>query len=103
MPAERRKGDRVAFERGLPVHMLGIDGKWVRRCTMDDVSETGAKLTLPEAPDESAIKEFFLLLSLSGLVYRRCELVWINGEQIGVSFILPDDRRRKLMRRSANA
>jgi hypothetical protein len=33
------------------------------------------------------LKEFFLLLSSTGLAYRRCELVWVRGEQIGVSFL----------------
>jgi hypothetical protein len=26
------------------------------------------------------------VLSSTGLAYRRCRLVWVNGEQIGVSF-----------------
>ena len=43
---ERRKGDRVTFERGIPAHMMGIDGTWRRNCVMEDVSETGAKLTV---------------------------------------------------------
>ncbi len=101
MPTERRKGDRVTFERGMPVHMLGIDGTWARDGTMVDVSETGAKLTLTEAPDEDAIKEFFLLLSSAGLAYRRCELAWVNGEQIGVNFVAADDRKKKVARRGA--
>lgn len=99
---DRRKGDRVNFERGLPVHMLGIDGTWARDCTMVDVSETGAKLTLAEAPDEASLKEFFLLLSSAGLAYRRCELAWINGEQIGVNFVAADDRKKKVVRRGAD-
>ena len=40
---ERRKGERVTFERGIPAHMMGIDGTWRRDCTMEDVSETGAQ------------------------------------------------------------
>ena len=44
--AERRKGDRVVFERGFAAHMMGIDGTWRRDCVMEDVSETGAKLTV---------------------------------------------------------
>ena len=32
------------------------------------------------------LKEFFLLLSSSGLAYRRCELAWVNGDEIGVKF-----------------
>ena len=41
--SERRKGDRVTFERGYPAHMMGIDGTWRRDCVMEDVSETGGK------------------------------------------------------------
>jgi hypothetical protein len=44
--AERRKGERVTFERGFTAHMMGIDGTWRRDCVMEDVSETGAKLTV---------------------------------------------------------
>ena len=44
--SERRKGDRVVFERGIPAHMMAIDGAWRRECVMEDVSETGAKLTV---------------------------------------------------------
>ena len=42
MVTERRKGERIVFERGIPAHMMGIDGTWRRDCTMEDVSETGA-------------------------------------------------------------
>ena len=44
MATERRKGERVTFERGFPAHMMGIDGTWRRDCTLEDVSDTGAKL-----------------------------------------------------------
>ena len=40
---ERRKGDRVTFERGFAAHMMGIDGTWRRDCVMEDVSETGGE------------------------------------------------------------
>src|SRR4030095_11986188 len=43
---ERRRGERVVFERGIPAHMMAIDGTWRRDCIMEDVSETGAKLTV---------------------------------------------------------
>ena len=46
MGTERRKGERVTFERGYSAHMMGIDGTWRRNCTMEDVSEIGAKLTV---------------------------------------------------------
>jgi len=46
MATERRRGDRVTFERGIAAFMMGIDGTWRRDCVMEDVSETGAKLTV---------------------------------------------------------
>jgi hypothetical protein len=99
--AERRKGERVTFERGIPAHMMGIDGTWRRDCTMEDVSETGAKLTVEGSVEGLHLKEFFLLLSSTGLAYRRCELAWVNGDQIGVNFLKQGDKKKKAARRTA--
>src|SRR5207302_6546131 len=93
--AERRKGDRIVFERGFAAHMMGIDGTWRRDCIMEDVSETGAKLTIEGSVEGLHLKEFFLLLSSTGLAYRRCELAWVNGDQIGVTFLKQGDGKRK--------
>ena len=41
------------------------------------------------------LKEFFLLLSSTGLAYRRCELAWVNGDQIGVNFLKPSEKKKK--------
>jgi hypothetical protein len=98
--AERRKGDRVTFERGIPAHMMAIDGTWRRDCVMEDVSESGAKLTVDGSVEGLHLKEFFLLLSSTGLAYRRCELSWVNGDQIGVNFLKQNDKKRKLARRT---
>ena len=87
MATERRKGERVTFERGIAAHMMGIDGTWRRDCIMEDISETGAKLTIEGSVEGLHLKEFFLLLSSTGLAYRRCELAWVNGDQIGVNFL----------------
>ena len=43
---ENRKAHRVVFERGYPANMMAIDGTWRRPCTMEDVSDTGARLTV---------------------------------------------------------
>ena len=91
----QRSGNRVVFERGVPAHMMGIDGTWRRDCTMEDVSETGAKLTVDGSVEGLHLKEFFLLLSSTGLAYRRCELAWVNGDQIGVNFLKQVDKRKK--------
>src|SRR6202049_3948416 len=82
-----RKSERVEFGRGIDVHMMGIDGTWRRDCTMNDVSKTGARLTVNGSIQGLDLKEFFLLLSSTGLAYRRCRMVRLAGDQIG-------DRRR---------
>jgi hypothetical protein len=41
------------------------------------------------------LKEFFLLLSSTGLAYRRCQLVRVSGDQIGVAFLARDAIARK--------
>ena len=103
MVTERRKGERVTFERGIAAHMMGIDGTWRRECTMEDISETGAKLTVDGSVEGLHLKEFFLLLSSTGLAYRRCELAWVNGAQIGVNFLKPGDTKKTVARRGTEA
>ena len=101
--AERRKGERIVFGRGVPAHVMAIDGTWRRECTMEDVSETGAKLTIEGSIEGLHLREFFLLLSSTGLAYRRCELAWVNGDQIGVTFLRPGDRKKPSRRTPAVA
>jgi hypothetical protein len=94
---ERRRGERVVFERGIPAHMMGIDGTWRRNCVLEDVSENGGKLTVDGSVEGLHLKEFFLLLSSTGLAYRRCELAWVNGDQMGVTF-LKQGKKKKVAR-----
>src|ERR1700680_4604562 len=101
MVTERRRGERVTFERGIAAHMMGIDGTWRRDFTMEDISETGAKLTIEGSVEGLHLKEFFLLLSSTGLAYRRCELAWVNGDRSVVNFLKPADKKKKSNRRSA--
>ena len=103
MAAERRKGERVTFERGIPAHMMGIDGTWRRECTMEDISETGAKLSVEGSVQGLHLKEFFLLLSSTGLAYRRCELAWVNGDQVGVNFLKHENKKKAARRHSSLA
>ncbi len=103
MSVERRKGDRVVFERGFGAYIMGIDGTWRRNCIMEDVSEAGARLTIDDSVQGLNLKEFFLVLSSTGLAYRRCELAWVNGEQVGVRFLKQTDKKKKPARRGAGA
>ena len=92
---DHRGNSRVIFERGVPAQMMGIDGTWRRECTMEDVSESGAKLTIDGSVEGLHLTEFFLVLSSTGLAYRRCELAWVNGDQIGVNFLKVGDKKKK--------
>ena len=99
MAAERRKGERVTFEHGIGAHMMGIDGTWRRDCMMFDVSQTGARLRIEGSFEGLDLKEFFLLLSSTGLAYRRCKLVRVMGDQIGVGFLqAPAPKSKKTVR-----
>jgi hypothetical protein len=85
----------VEFERGYPAHLMAIDGTWQRGCTLNDVSDEGARLTVSTSVEGLSLKEFFLVLSSRGLAYRRCELTWVNGDQIGVSFLKQKPGKQK--------
>ena len=100
---ERRNDDRVTFERGIPASMMAIDGTWRRNCIMEDVSDAGAKLTVEGSVEGLHLKEFFLLLSSTGLAYRRCELTWVNGDQIGVGFIKQGSKKRSAQKSTTDA
>jgi hypothetical protein len=90
-----RKSERVNFDRGIPVYMMGIDGTWRRDCMMIDVSQTGARLLIEGSLEGLDLKEFFLLLSSTGLAYRRCKLVRVSGDQIGIEFLARDMYAKK--------
>ncbi len=100
--SDQRNDGRVKFERGIPAFMMAIDGTWRRNCIMEDISEIGAKLTVEGSVEGLHLKEFFLLLSSTGLAYRRCELSWVNGDQIGVSFIKQAGKKKKTARQTAD-
>ena len=87
MALHGRKKDRVRFEFGYAAHIMAIDGTWQRDCLIDDVSATGAKLLVKGSIEGLNLNEFFLMLSHTGIAHRRCRLVRINGDEIGVMFI----------------
>jgi PilZ domain-containing protein len=94
MVLQRRTNERVGFERGIRVYIMGIDGTWRRDCLMFDVSQSGARLNVEGSLDGLELEEFFLLLSSTGLAYRRCRMVRRVADQIGVEFIKPDETTR---------
>jgi hypothetical protein len=64
-----------------------------RNCIMQVISERGATLAVEGSIAGLNLKEFLLLLSATGLAYRRCELDWVQGEQIGASFLIQKKRK----------
>src|SRR6201985_3113975 len=93
--ADENKGqERVTFSRGYGVCIMGIDGTWRRDCMLNAISDTDAILTVDGSIHGLNLKEFFLLLSSTGLAYRRCELVRVNGAEIDVQFLIGKQKRR---------
>ena len=100
--AEYAKGpERVTFSRGYGVCIMGIDGTWRRACLLRAISDYDAILSVEGSIQGLNLKEFFLLLSSTGLAYRRCELAWVNGDQIGVNFLKTGDKKKKATRRAS--
>jgi hypothetical protein len=87
MPFGDRKAERVRFEHKRPVNLMGIDGTWRRSCVLLDVSASGARLQVEGPLEILGGKEFFLLLSSTGLAFRRCELIRVDGAEVGVRFV----------------
>src|SRR5579871_4641128 len=94
--SEEKKGlDGVPFARVYDVCIMAIDGTWRHDCLLQAISDTDALLTVEGPIQGLNLKEFFLLLSSTGLAYRRCELVRINGTDMDVQFLKAKGRKKK--------
>jgi hypothetical protein len=98
---ERRNLKRVQFGRGYTAKVMAIDGTWERECRIGDVSDTGAKLSIHGPVEGIDTREFFLVLTPGGTAHRRCERIWLNGDEIGVRFL--KDAPGQLPQRRQNA
>jgi hypothetical protein len=82
---ERRKEPRVIFERPLGVRVMTIDGTRTSDCLLIEMTDAGARLKVTD--HAAALTEFFLILNSFGPpVFRHCKSVWVDGDQMGVSF-----------------
>ncbi|QPF87757.1 PilZ domain-containing protein [Bradyrhizobium genosp. L] len=88
-----RKSERVRLEHRHPVNLMGVDGTWRRGCVLLDISQSGARLEVDGTLDVLKAQEFFLILSSRGLAFRRCELIRVDGMEVGVRFI--EEKRKK--------
>jgi hypothetical protein len=95
MSEESRGTERVTFSRGYDVCIMAIDGTWRRDCVLNAMSDAGAALSVEGSIQGLNLKEFFLLLSSTGLAYRRCELVRVNGTEMEVSFLRGKNAKKR--------
>ena len=94
MSEENKGTERVTFSRGYDVCIMAIDGTWRRDCQLNAISDNDAVLTVEGSIQGLNLKEFFLLLSSTGLAYRRCELVRVNGSEMDIQFIKGKKKKR---------
>jgi hypothetical protein len=95
MADDAKAPERVTFSRGYGVCIMGIDGTWRRDCLLNAISDNDAILTVEGSIQGLNLKEFFLLLSSTGLAYRRCELVRVNGTEIDVAFLKGKNKKKR--------
>ena len=95
MEENGKAADRVTFGRGYDVCIMGIDGTWRRDCLLQAISDNDAQLTVEGSIQGLNLKEFFPLLSSTGLAYRRCELVRVNGTDMDIQFLKPKGGKKK--------
>src|SRR5256714_10513429 len=94
--ADDAKGpERVTFSGGYGVWIMGTDGTWRRACLLRAISDYDAILSVEGSIQGLNLKEFFLLLSSTGLAYRRCEVVRVNGTEIDVQFLKGRQGKKK--------
>lgn len=89
-----RQSERVNFGNPITVYIMAIDGTWRRTCQLLDVSSTGARLLVEGSLEGLQLKEFFLLLSSTGLAYRRCEMIRVTGDEMGVQFLNEQEKSK---------
>ena len=82
-----RKAVRIHFQHEHSVNLMAVDGTWRRACILKDASDTGARLEVTGSTDVLQSREFFMLLSSTGLAFRRCQLIWVNGSTVGVQYV----------------
>ncbi|WP_342737414.1 hypothetical protein [Bradyrhizobium sp. B117] len=96
MPQEKeQESRRVTFEHPVPAQMMAIDGTWRRSCHLKVVSDMGATLQVEASIQGLVLTEFFLLLSSTGLAYRRCQLDRVNGDLLEISFLRQKAKAKK--------
>src|SRR5713226_4154481 len=95
MSDENKAPERVAFSRGYGVCIMGIDGTWRRDCLLNAISDTDAILTVDGSIQGLNLKEFFLLLSSTGMAYRLFFFKQKTANEIDVQFLKGKNKKKK--------
>src|ERR1700680_5148045 len=95
MTEESKGTERVTYSRGYDVCIMAIDGTWRRDCQLNAISDNDATLTVEGSIQGLNSKGFFLLLSSTGLAYRRCELVRVNGTEMDIQFLKGKHKKKR--------
>jgi hypothetical protein len=78
---ERRVEPRTKIQ--VPVWMEG-PSKRLFPCTLSNISMRGGEITI--SVEIALPKQFALRLTEDGKIRRGCNVIWRNGDRVGVSF-----------------
>src|SRR5262249_10290274 len=97
MISERRGLKRVNFGRGYTAKVMAIDGSWEPDCRIAAVADAAARRSSRGRIEDIARRESLPGLTPAGPAPRRCQRIWISGDELGVRFL--KDSPGKLPRR----
>jgi hypothetical protein len=83
MPATRKREARKSLRRPAWITLDG--GFAARRCVVQDISSAGAKISADNASTlPGTLRLAFARDARTG---RNCQVIWRNGNSIGVKFV----------------
>jgi hypothetical protein len=84
MPQPKKRAARKSLSRHAWITLDG--GFAARQCLVQDISDTGAKITLEEDASQlpGVIRMAFARDARTG---RSCQVVWRRGKSAGIKFI----------------
>jgi PilZ domain len=82
MDSDKRKVPRRKFQHRALI--VGPDKSSMQTCSIADISEAGAQLTLATA--DTLPGEFTLIIAKGGAVKRQCTVIWQSEKNVGVQF-----------------
>lgn len=88
MGINKRTKKRVALDQAFNSALIGIDGTWQKRCRIEDISDSGARIKVFQ-PIGARMRdeEFFLVVTDDAKVRRRSKLVWTKNTSAGLAFV----------------